>query len=355
MREKSRIEVLNLPSIRLGSLLSMYISEKTLDDLLLRVVNRLLASKRRIDATRGSTTELTGVMLKIRNPRARLSRTEERGLLFSGLGELLWYLAGSNKLRFIRYYLSRYVEESEDGKTIHGAYGPRLFNTRGNDQVRNVLHLLRTKATSRRAVIQLFDASDLAEPHIDVPCTCSIQLFLRDRRLHMLTSMRSNDVFKGLPHDVFAFTMFQEIIARSLSVELGEYKHAVGSLHLYEEDREKAHHFVEEGWQSTVPMPPMPFGDPWPSIRRVLKAESAIRRGVFDGRDLELGDYWGDIVRLLEIFQHSKNGDGKQIAALKRKMSSDVYGPYIEKKKQRVSQRKVGQLTPTQRKFPFKT
>jgi thymidylate synthase len=328
----------------------MYISEKTLDDLLLQVLKRLLGRKRRIEATRGSTAELTGVMLKIRDPRARLSRTEERGLLFSCLGELLWYLAGSNNVRFIKYYLSRYSEESDDGRVIHGAYGPRLFNTRNNDQIRNVLDLLRQRNTSRRAVIQLFDAADLAEPHRDIPCTCTIQVFVRDHRLHMLTSMRSNDAFKGLPHDVFAFTMLQEILARSLGVELGEYKHAVGSLHLYEEDREKARHFVEEGWQSTVLMPPMPFGDPWPSIRRVLKAESAIRRGVFDGRDVGLGAYWSDIVQLLEIFRYSKFGGARQIVRLKHKMSSHVYDPYIEKKKQRAA-RKQGQVAPVQEKL----
>ena len=93
-----------------------------------------------------------------------------------------------------------------------------------------MLSLLRDKSTSRRAVIQVFDAVDLTKPHKDIPCTCTLQLLLRDRRLHMLASMRSNDVFKGLPHDVFAFTMLQEIMARSLGVEIGTYKHAVGSL-----------------------------------------------------------------------------------------------------------------------------
>ena len=43
----------------------------------------------------------------------------------------------------------------------------------------------------------------------------------------MLTYMRSNDAYWGLPHDVFAFTMLQEILARSLTLELGTYKHAV--------------------------------------------------------------------------------------------------------------------------------
>jgi thymidylate synthase len=84
----------------------------------LQVIKRLLTRKGRIGATRGNTAELMGVMLKLRNPRARLSRTERRGLLFSCLGEMFWYLAGSDKLRFIEYYLTRYSNESDDGRTL---------------------------------------------------------------------------------------------------------------------------------------------------------------------------------------------------------------------------------------------
>jgi len=81
-----------------------------------------------------------------------------------------------------------------------------------------------------------------------------------------------------------------------------------------------------------------------------LKAESAIRRGVFDGRDVGLGAYWSDIVQLLEIFRYSKFGGARQIVRLKHKMSSHVYDPYIEKKKQRAA-RKQGQVAPVQEKL----
>jgi len=47
---------------------------------------------------------------------------------------------------------------------------------------------------------------------------------IRNKQLHMLTNMRSNDAFWGLPHNIFSFTMIQEILARTLSVELGTYK-----------------------------------------------------------------------------------------------------------------------------------
>ena len=65
------------------------------------------------------------------------------------------------------------------------------------------------------------------------PCTCTLQFLARGVKLDLIVYMRSNDVIKGLPHDIFCFTMLQEIAARRLSLEPGIYKHCVGSLHLY--------------------------------------------------------------------------------------------------------------------------
>jgi thymidylate synthase len=327
----------------------MYISAQTLDDLLMRVITALLKSKSHTEPSRGPATELTGVLLKISNPRARLSRTEGRGLLFSCIGELLWYLARSNSLRFISYYAPRYSLDSDDGRTLYGAYGPRLYNMRGVDQVSNVVNLLKSKPNSRRAVIQLFDAGDIAKHHKEIPCTCTLQFMVRGARLRMFTTMRSNDAFLGLPHDVFAFTMLQELIARKLGVELGEYKHAVGSLHLYDADRKRAQRLVNEGWQTTMqPMPPMPLGDPWSSIPKVLRAESAIRRHAkIDIRKLGFNDYWGDIVRLLEIYGNYKDKKSSEIARLKREMSNPVYNTYIDKK-ERDSRKGAARTKPVQ-------
>jgi thymidylate synthase len=312
----------------------MYITAATLDDLLLQVYQRLLSSSYKVRPTRGEMTELDGVLLKLRNPRARLSRTEMRGKLFSSLGELLWYLAGSNRLDFIEYYLRRYREESEDGKTIHGAYGPRLFNSKGQDQIRNVLDLLRSKPTSRRAVIQIFDAADLDRPRKEIPCTCTLQFLIRRGKLQMLVNMRSNDAFIGLPHDIFAFTMLQEIFARSLDVEVGSYKQAIGSLHLYDEHATDARQYVEEGFQSTVIMPPMPVGDPWPALNQIKLAESKIRKGKsIDASALPIHRYWQDIVRLLQIYALPPQERRKMIPKLKKMMSTPIYDVYIEKRK----------------------
>jgi len=154
----------------------------------------------------------------------------------------------------------------------------------------------------------------------------------------MFTNMRSNDAFLGLPHDVFAFTMIQEIFARTLGVKLGTYKHAVGSLHLYRKNRKAARQYLKEGWQSTAPMPPMPRGTPWNAIKTVLKAERSIRAGRrIDITGLNLHPYWADLVRLLKIYRHSREGQHTQILKLKTEMANTIFHSYIEDLRHRIS------------------
>ena len=121
----------------------MFLTAPTLDDLLDQVFKELLSLEFNVQATRGTMSEITGVLLCLENPRARLSLTETKGTPFSAIGELLWYLSGKNKLKFIKHYISIYENESEDKETIYGGYGPRLFNhSDKHNQVKNVIDLL---------------------------------------------------------------------------------------------------------------------------------------------------------------------------------------------------------------------
>ena len=97
----------------------MYLSGSTADDLLHKVLAKLLKRKRSVEATRGRNVEIVGPLLRLRNPRARLSHTEQKGRVFSCLGELLWYLAKSDRLNFIKYYIREYEQDSSDGRTLY--------------------------------------------------------------------------------------------------------------------------------------------------------------------------------------------------------------------------------------------
>ncbi len=109
----------------------MEISGESLDDVLNDSYSELLKSTSRNAATRGPTLEILSVLLHVSKPRARISRSENRGKPFSALGELLWYLTGSDKLEFIQPYVERYTKEAAEDGTTHGAYGPHLFAMRG--------------------------------------------------------------------------------------------------------------------------------------------------------------------------------------------------------------------------------
>lgn len=310
------------------SLLVMRIETETLDDALLKLYPEFLTREPNVTASRGANTEILGVLIEIERPRARLSRSETRGKLFSSLGELLWYLTGDNRLDFIEPYIPRYREESEDnGISVYGGYGPRLLHQRGSDQIRNVIALLRERSATRRAVIQIFNAEDIATDHTEIPCTTTLQFFVRNKRIHLIATMRSNDAYIGLPHDVFCFTMLQEIVARTLDCEIGIYRHFVGSMHLYDRDRLSARNLVEEGFQSRIEMPPMPLGDPWPAIQSVLTAEAQIRGGdIFDANILGIDPYWSDLIRMLQIFF---SDDDQRIEELRGEMSFQRYRLYI--------------------------
>lgn len=323
----------------------MYIQKSILDDLLREVLTQLREIGSPITTSRGPAVECTGTLLELANPLARLSRTDTRGKPFSCLGELLWYLSGTNSLRFIEYYIKKYARESEDGATVYGGYGPRIFDNRGLNQFDNVVQLLKKKPSSRRAAIQIFDAADNARRRKEIPCTCTIQFLIRNSKLDALVFMRSNDAFVGLPHDVFAFTMIQEIVARSLGVGLGTYKHFVGSLHLYDSDKGNASRYIGEGYQSTnMVMPPMPLGDPKVAIESLLKIEELIRtKQKFTLSDYSLDPYWEDLVRMLVTFAAKKENNVMEIRRISENLAHPVYQVYIEAKLEEASNANVKQ------------
>jgi thymidylate synthase len=305
-------------------------SEDSLDDLMRAVFKQLLNGRGNfeVDSNKGRSTEVFGALLELRKPRARLSRSFSKAKAFSPLGEFFWYLAGSDSVDFIKHYIPNYPKLIKDEVTASGAYGPRIFGKGalekrdGFSEWDRVIRTLREREGSRNALIQIYANSDARPKNGDKPCTCTIQFAVRNGQLLMHTHMRSNDAFFGLPHDIFTFTMLQEVAARELGFGLGKYTHSVTSLHLYHdsvatEDRPAntstsgAEEYYREGFHDFSPMPEMPMGNPWPSIEKVKIAEHEIRSGNLDyvAPD-DLDQYWRDFIELFrihKIFEEMKN------------------------------------------------
>jgi len=316
---------------------AMAFTEATIDDLLREVYVAIRKGGQPVSSTREPSHELIGVSLELTAPRCRLSRTETRRSSRAGIAELGWYLSGTTDPAMIVHWVERYQREVEEDGTIHGAYGPRMFGTGDNAQFDTVLRLLANSSSSRRAVIQLFDASDLTGPvrYQDVPCTSTLQFFVRDSRLHLIVTMRSNDAFVGLPLDVFVFTMLQELMAGELGVDIGRYIHNVGSLHIYDSVANKIEEFLDEGWQSTdTPMPAMPPRSLTRHVPKFLAAEQQIRDGVlFAGVSLPSDPYWADLARMLALTEARRRDevDADEVAAIKSSIAAPFFSEFLRR------------------------
>lgn len=218
----------------------MIVRADSFSSLYRELVARLLAEGRPV-APRGlATVEILACQLCLTNPRARVLQLEDR-LINPGfaVAETVWILSGSDE-PWIYQFNSRLREFADEG-VLRGAYGPRVRSWAGQlDQLRLVHSKLREDPSTRQAALQIFDPSRDWTGARDVPCTIGHRFFLRDGRLHMHATLRSQDAWLGLPYDLFANTVLQEVMAGWLDAELGDYVHWMDSLHLYERDRSQA-------------------------------------------------------------------------------------------------------------------
>lgn len=182
------------------------------------------------------TFELNNVTLIVEQPWQLPMNLEGRSLReFIGAAECLQLVGQTTDPELMVDQVHKFADYQDDG-LFHGAYGPRVYG-----QFAKVVDLLLEDPSSRQAVLTIYDSrQDLNADRRDIPCTLSIQFFVRDDTLCARTSMRSNDVFLGLPYDLVQFIGLQGAVAAALGLQVGWYSHTVGSLHLYLRDVEKA-------------------------------------------------------------------------------------------------------------------
>lgn len=195
----------------------------------------------------GAVLETLGREIAIEHPEERFLLLAERNdNPIAKIAESMWVLGGRDDLMYLSHYLPRAHEYSDDGHIWRAAYGPRLrrwyrYGTTSVDQVEQCLRLLKADPDTRRAVMTIFDpAVDYCDSK-DIPCNNWLQWLVRDDKLHMYVTIRSNDVMWGFSGiNAFEWSVLQSYMANWLGVAVGEYHQYVGSLHLYEKHFERA-------------------------------------------------------------------------------------------------------------------
>lgn len=148
------------------------------------------------------------------------------------VAEWLWMMFGRSDVSTLVQYNKEMAKFSDDGIKLAGAYGPHF---RG--QLPRVRDKFKADLATRQAVVQV------PRPYGDTrdePCTLALQFIAREGRLHCIATMRSSDIWLGVPYDVFSFTQFQGCLAGELGLRRGWFTLRAGSSHLYDSNLEDA-------------------------------------------------------------------------------------------------------------------
>jgi len=155
--------------------------------------------------------------------------------------ESMWMLAGRNDLSSVRHYVGRMALYSDDGTTLHGAYGHRWRKYFERDQLDDLIMLLSEDRNTRRAVLSMWDAREDLHASLtggkDVPCNTQIYFRTRNGELTMTTLCRSNDVIWGaLGANAVHLSYLHEFVARHVGLPVGTWWQFSNDYHVYERE-----------------------------------------------------------------------------------------------------------------------
>jgi thymidylate synthase len=143
------------------------------------------------------------------------------------VAEWLWIEAGREDVRTVAEYNKQIAQFSDDGEIFNGAYGPRM-----EKQWLWLIDLVKRDRDTRQGIVSIWSPAPADSK--DIPCTLSLQILQRGNKLHGIVTMRSQDLWLGLPYDFFNFSQIVNGLAGELQVPTGSLTFNVGSSHVYE-------------------------------------------------------------------------------------------------------------------------
>lgn len=156
---------------------------------------------------------------------------------FFHLMESLWMLNGDNDVAWPAFFAGNIKNYSDDGETLHGAYGHRWLRHFEINQLNYVVDELK-RGNSRRAVLGMWDPAKDIDAVLgsgkDVPCNTHAYFSVEESKLNMIVCARSNDVIWGAyGANVVHFSVLQEYIAGCLGMRMGLLRQLSYNYHVY--------------------------------------------------------------------------------------------------------------------------
>lgn len=176
--------------------------------------------------------------------------TTKKVHLKSIIHELLWFLQGDTNIKYLNDNgVSIWDEWADENGDLGPIYGKQWTAWEGKNgeqinQITNVVETLKNNPTSRRIIVSGWNVSDLQElikskKGAPPPCHTMFQFYVVNNKLSCQLYQRSADIFLGVPFNIASYALLTMMIAQVTELELGEFVHTFGDLHIYNNHMEQ--------------------------------------------------------------------------------------------------------------------
>lgn len=197
------------------------------------------------DRTGTGTKSVFGYQMRFDLKKGFPLVTTKKLHLKSIIYELLWFLNGDTNIKYLNENGVRIWDEwaDKDGN-LGPVYGHQWRSWTGADgktydQIKEVLHQIKTNPDSRRMIVNAWNVADLPKMALS-PCHALFQFYVADGKLSCQLYQRSADVFLGVPFNIASYALLTMMMAQVCGLEVGDFIHSFGDVHLYSNHIEQA-------------------------------------------------------------------------------------------------------------------
>ena len=171
--------------------------------------------------------------------------TTKRLHLKSIVYELLWFLNGDTNIKYLNDNgVSIWNEWANETGDLGPVYGKQWRSWQGADgqvidQITDVINQIKTNPDSRRLIVSAWNVAELPKMAL-MPCHSLFQFYVADGKLSCQLYQRSADVFLGVPFNIASYALLTMMIAQVCNLQLGDFVHSFGDVHLYNNHIEQA-------------------------------------------------------------------------------------------------------------------
>lgn len=200
------------------------------------------------DRTGTGTKSIFGYQMRFDLSKGFPLVTTKKVHLKSIIYELLWFLKGETNIAYLKEKGVRiwdeWADENGDLGPVYG-YQWRNWNGEGIDQIKEVIDTLKNNPNSRRIMVSAWNPSVLPDTSVSFaenvangkaalpPCHSFFQFYVAEGKLSCQLYQRSADVFLGVPFNIASYALFTMMVAQVCDLELGDFIHSFGDVHIY--------------------------------------------------------------------------------------------------------------------------